>query len=339
MTSLARIFTRRKRNSPALIVTPLVTALKASVAKVITTILALACAGVEAFGANAATFCPALIHPGAKGPILTLFPVAGPKQMAAVPAGLPTSVTVNAFSADGKAIYLQEADDRPLGGITKIEFRPARRTIVPGSAGFRTIWNITVRASGLILVSGNSTVRGQCGTFEIDPTSGTARPLLAGSFPNCGGGGGAISPDGTRVLSYSRDNLSIVNLSDAAIHAINGIPGRAVHSDVTWPHNATWSPDGKWISVTLKNGDLVLVDTIDTSKRKNLGPTDGPPAIWSPDSKLLLLSKSESRCSEYEYFHSLEAIEVSTGKRQIIPSSHCEVGPGWFGWLDFDAVR
>jgi hypothetical protein len=318
---------------------PSVTTLKGSVVTLMSIIFALKCADLEAVGANTVTFCPALIHPGSKELVLTLFPIVGPKLMAGVPVGLPASVTVNAFSADGRAIYMQEADDRPLEGITKIEFRPVRKTIVPGTEGFRTIWNLTVLSSGLILVSGNSKIRGECGTFEIDPIAGKARSLLAGPFPGCGGGGGAISPDGTWVLSYSREYLSIVNLRDQTIHSIDGIPGRAVHSDVTWPHNATWSPNGKWISVTLKNRDILLVDTSDTSKRKNLGTTDGPPAIWSPDSRLLLLSKSESRCSQYEYFQSLEAIEVATGKRQIIHSSHCEVGPGWFGWLDFDAVR
>lgn len=314
---------------------------KRSLRSLMATVVALSCGGPFSLGANNDRFCPALIHPGDRGTglLLILFPIVGPKQTVTLPHGLPSSITVNKFSTDGRAIYVQPAGYGQLDGIIKIEFRPVRKNVVLGSAGFGTIWSLTVLRSGLILVSGNSKTRGECGTFEIDPAVGTSRSLLAGRFPGCGSGGGAISPDGTRVLGYSRENLTIIDLRDQTIKAIDGIPGRASHSDVTWPHLATWSPDGKWISVTPTSGDIVLIDTSDTSRRRNLGPTDGPPAVWSPDSKHLLLSKSESRCSQYQYFQSLESIEVATGKRQMVRSSRCEVGPGWFGWLDLEAIR
>lgn len=305
-------------------------------AKRLRMLMVVGCAGLQDLGA-AETFSAAVIHPGDKGLALTLFPMTGTASDAPLPAGLPRDVTVNAFSAKGDAIYVQKADYRPLEGIIKIEFQPLRKSIVDGTAGLRTIWNMAVLPSGRIVVSGISKIRGECGTFEIDPIAGKERTLLAGPFPDCGGGGGAISHDGRRVVSYSGKELSIINLEDGAVARINGIPGQLFHSDVTWPHKASWSPDGKWISVFLKNGDILLLDASDTSRRTNLGPSEGPPAVWSPDSKHLLVSKSD--CPQYQYFQSLVSIDVTTHDRRVIQSSRCRIGPGWFGWVDLEAVR
>jgi len=307
-------------------------------AKRLRILMVVGCAGLQALGA-AENFSAAVIHPGDKGLVLTLYPMTGTALDAPLPPGLPRDVTVNAFSAKGNAIYLQKADYQSSEGIFKVEFQPLRKSIVDGTAGFRSIWNMAVLLSGRVVVSGISKIRGECGTFEIDPIAGKVRTLLAGPFPDCGGGGGAISPDGRRVVSYSGKELSIVSLEDGAVTRINGIPGQLSHTDVTWPHKASWSPDGKWISVFLKNGDILLLDTSDTSKRTNLGPSGGPPAVWSPDSKHLLVSKSEFRCSKYLYFQSLESIDVTTHHRQVIQSSHCRIGLGWFGWVDLEAVQ
>jgi hypothetical protein len=62
-------------------------------------------------------------------------------------------------------------------------------------------------------------------SFETDPDSGAFRTLLTGAFPDCGGGGGAISPDGNRILIYSREELSVLDLDTAAVEALKGIAG------------------------------------------------------------------------------------------------------------------
>ena len=80
-----------------------------------------------------------------------------------------------------------------------------------------------------------------------------------------------------------------------------------------------------------------MIDATDTSRRRNIGASGNGPVEWSPDSKYLLLLKSELRCSAY--FESLEVLDVENGKRSVIKSSHCEVGRGWVGWIDPDAVR
>jgi len=279
-------------------------------------------------------FSAAWVHRGHESLLLTVFPMVGQKKTVTLP-HVPLNVTVSAFAADG--IYLQPATLEP-SGIIKVEFQPLRTSVVPGAAEFRTIWNLRALPSGMILIAGLSGKFGECGTFEIDPTAGTSRPLLVGRFPDCGGGGGTISPDGRRVVSYNREDLSIVDLTDNTIQAIKGIPGRSTLTGPGWPHSAAWSPDGKWISVVLEGGDLFLVDTTDTSKRKRLGRSDGP-SVWSPDAEQLLLPKSELRCKPSLYFESLQSVDVATGTRTAIPSSHCEVGAGWYGWVDSKVVE
>jgi hypothetical protein len=191
--------------------------------------------------------------------------------------------------------------------------------------------------AGRIFVSGINKGQGGCGTFEIDPDAGTLQTLLAGAFPDCGGGGGAISPDGKRVLSHAGQELSVRDLETGSIEVIKGIPGGPNQYDVTWPFKATWSLDGRWIS-TIVRDRVILIDATNTSRRRNLGP-GSVPVVWSQDSKYLLLSTSQLRCAPSLYFESLESVEVQTGKRSVIKSSRCEVGPGWFGWIDSGAVR
>jgi hypothetical protein len=128
---------------------------------------------------------------------LDVFPLAGSKATVPLPEVLPSSLTVNAFGADGRSIYLQKAN-RPSEGIIKVEFSPLRQETVSGSAGLGSVWSLAVvGASSRIVVSGM--YGPQCGTFEIDSNAGVRRPILMGDYPECGGGGGAISPDGRRA--------------------------------------------------------------------------------------------------------------------------------------------
>jgi hypothetical protein len=127
-----------------------------------------------------ADFTAAYVHPGDHGPELTLLPMVGPESTVLLPQGLSGSLTVNAFSTDGKAIYVQDA---ALDGIRKIEVKPTRQSIVPGTAGVGAIWHLNVsQPSGSIVVSGMaSKLRGaECGTFKIDLDSEGPRKLLTG---------------------------------------------------------------------------------------------------------------------------------------------------------------
>src|ERR1700730_16568465 len=165
--------------------------------------------------------------------------------------------------------------------IREIEFGPARQRIIPGSVGLGTIWHLTVsQTSQMILVSGLSQRKGECGTFEIDPETGTTRTLLAGAYPNCGGGGGAVSPDGKRALTYAGKMLSLIEFETGVVQAITGVGGIGL-KEITWSGDVTWSPDGRWISAILDHGKILLIDSQDTSRRKNLGYSVGGRVVWS----------------------------------------------------------
>ena len=283
------------------------------------------------------SLCAAYIHPGIHGALLTLFPRDGSQMMIPLPSGLPGSLTLNAFGPDGKTIYVQKADGSSQG-IIRIEFKPPRQSVVPGSAGLGTIWHLTVsRPGGQIFLSGIDKDVSRCGTFEIDPDAGTLRTLLVGAYPDCGGGGGAVSPDGKRVLSHAGQELSVRDLETGSNEVVHGVPGGPSQYDGTWPYKATWSPDGRWISAIVHDG-VILIDAANTSRRRNLGHGTVP-MVWSQDSRYLLLSTSQLRCASSLYFESLESLDVQTGKRSVIKSSRCEIGPGWFGWIDPGAIR
>jgi hypothetical protein len=304
--------------------------------------LGITCWGLQAPTSGPTSFSAAYIHPGSDGhPELTVFPNVGREITIPLPQGLSSSITVNAFSPEGDAIYVQDSTLGGLDGIRKVEFKPARQSIVNGTAGLGSIWHLTVlRPSGSIFISGiANTLRGaECGTFEVDQNGGGLRRLLAGAYPECGGGGGAVSPDGKQVLGYSGGKLCMIDLAGGALQAIKGLDGLS-RADVMWKKQVTWSPDGHWIIVSADPKRLVLIDTRSPFKQKKLGPLADGAAVAAPDAKRLLVLKSQAHCSLALYFQSLETIDIETGVRSVIKSSQCKLSGGFFGWINLTAVR
>jgi hypothetical protein len=112
----------------------------------------------------------------------------------------------------------------------------------------------------------------------------------------------------------------------------------ALGTDMYW---GTWSPDGRWIAVKLAkwgNGDVVLVDSSNPTKRHRVGSAEGQ-VVWSPDSKLLLSEKGQISCAVTLYGASLQVIDVEASKSYILKSSHCRIAAGSFFWVDASAVR
>jgi WD40 repeat protein len=281
----------------------------------------------------AADFLPAYIHPGNHGPQLTLFPMIGAEITVPAPSGLPNGGRV-VFGPDGKTIFVLGSDD-----VSIIELKPAHQSIVRGTSGFTAVWHFKLsQPSGRAFVSGLLRTPGgvECGTYQVDPGAERPRKLLAGTFPDCGGGGGDVSPDGARALSYSGGNLCLINLATGAAQAIDGLKGLG-RDDVTWKHQVVWSPDGKWIAVA-RDGGIILVDPT-TSRLKKIGGGGNSIVDWSPDSTKLLVLKSQLSCMTSLYFESLALIDLQTRKESIIKGSHCKVSGGFVGWLDPDAVR
>jgi hypothetical protein len=311
--------------------------LRSLAGSLVAAVLGVGCCGLSTARGASLSFWAANLHESEDGPLLTLFPMDGKQIVVPLPAMLPKNLRVNSFGPEGKTIYVQNAS-RFQEGIRKIEFGPLRQSILPGSVGFGAIWHLTVsQPSGRIFISGQGKVG--CGTFEIDPETGNVRTLLAGAYPDCGGGGGAISRDGKRALTYAGKELSVIELESGTARPIKGVGVRLSLKDVTSSGKVTWSPDGAWISVILDDNKILLIDSADGSRRRNLGSSVGGPLVWSPDSKYLLLAKTQLRCASSLYFESLEVIEIATGRRTVIESSRCNLGAGWFGWIDPNAVQ
>ena len=298
----------------------------------VATLLGVGCLQLLTVKADSPPHCAAYIHAGDDGPLLTLFPMAGSKVTIPLPADLRRDFRLIATSPDGKAIYGQKNDPLgPTNAIIKIEFKPTRCSVVQGSVGLGPIWFLSIsQQPDRIFASGWSKRRGigECGAFEIDPGAGTFRTLRAGVYPDCGGGGGDISRDGKRALGHQGDHLSLLDLETGAAHSLG-----------TDLKDGVWSPDGRWIAATSDADRIVLIDATDTGRRRNLGSSGGARLHWSPDSKYLLLSKSQLRCALDLYFESLQTLDVKTGKRSLVPSSRCEVGDGNVGWIDPAAVQ
>lgn len=290
--------------------------------------------------AGSPTYCGASVdsYPGVR--VLNLFPLDGPARAVALPDNLPSDFSPVAFGPDGRTIYGVSRRPGEGSGIWKIEFRPTRASRVPGSNGLAGIWHLTVALhSGRLLVSGPSkrTDSGECGSFEIDPETGAFRTLRAGKFPDCGASAGPISPDGKRAVTSAGKQLALIELETGATHVIKGIdagdlsgPGFPIVSKCEWSH------DGRWIACN-RDDRIVLIGVDNTSERKHLGRSGGGSVQWSPDSKEILLAKSQFVCG-FGAWGSLWVVDVSTGKRRMIKSSHCEIVPSLIGWIDLDSV-
>ena len=102
----------------------------------------------------------------------------------------------------------------------------------------------------------------------------------------------------------------------------------------------TWSPDGKWSFYTRVRGILVLTDARDPARRRVLGRRRAE--AWSPDSRYLLLEKSQWRCGIYfdvEGPGTLEMVNLESWKRLTIQSSQCQVESGVSGWASIEVLH
>ena len=272
---------------------------------------------------------------GAGDAVLTVFPLGSEAARdAALPTGLATFNLIS-FAADGRSAYLQEPSAAVLSrsdALVKVDFDPMRRAPVPGSGGMGEISSLTVSpGSGHIFVSASGGADRLCGAYEIDPESRTHRPLRVGNGPQCGGGMGSVSPDGTQLLATDGGYLSLLNLETGERRPLGAGAG-------------SWSPDGRRIAASVR-GRILLIDVRNPSLRKDLGMAGiDNRLIWSPDSKLLLFAKREMRCSFLHLFQvddaeSLKVVDVETGKRNTIQSARCAVTSSAVGWIDQEAIR
>jgi WD40 repeat protein len=210
--------------------------------------------------------------------------------------------------------------------------------VIRGTEGLGDVWHLTEsRPSGRIFVSGilKTQPRAECGTYEIDQDSEQPRKLLVGVLPDCGGGGGEVSPDGARVIGYSGGKLRATDLRTGKVRVIEDLKG-LTHDDAMWRSEVSWSPDGRWIAIGRDSNGVVLIDVDDPSKRRNLKSPDVKGIAWSPDSKTLLISGAP-HCG-FGYFESLATLDVESGKSTVVKSARCKIAGGWVGWINADAI-
>jgi WD40 repeat protein len=292
--------------------------------------LAVACL-MQPIRADSSSFCPAYWQQGSLQ--LRLFSPGGQETAATLPGFVKVFQSLW-FSPDGKVIY-GRAMSAPSGqrtGITKIEFKPVRQSIVPGSDGLEA-WHLTVSpSSGKIFVAGwteSRGRRGECGYFVIAPSSGAVQTLRAGAALDCSHGPGPISPDGRRAVISSGKQLGLLDLESGGVEIIKG---------VNEADSCSWSPDGRLLACT-GAGKIAVVD-IETSRVRKIGGSGNGRAEWSPDGRTLLVIRSQLSCLPTLYGDSLATIDVETGKSRWVESSHCSVtGGSYYGWVDREAMQ
>jgi len=201
--------------------------------------------------AGSGPFVVAYVHPADTGIALTLFPLVGKEVTVPAPPGL-SNIGRAVSSSDGKTIYV-------LGrGVWRNDLMQHRQSIVRGTSGFSAVWHFTT-SENRIFVSGILNVEGrvECGTYVVAPDSEIPLRLLAGTFPDCGGGGGEVSPDGTLVLSHSGGDLALVDLKSGKPQIVRGLRDLK-RDDVTWKGQGAWSPPSAtaaWSWLMLRHPD------------------------------------------------------------------------------------
>jgi hypothetical protein len=284
----------------------------------------------EPTAATSRGFCPAYFNASALPLRLRLFPLDGPEIDVPAPSGVPRGMNVLAYGPDGRTIYGYSilSPLKPPHGVEKIEFGLSRVSIVPGSAEreLREIYCLSASpTSGRLTVTGPPASSPR--TFEINSVAGTITQMPADSPSTCGGPGGLLSPDGKRVLAKRGKALTITDVQSGEVRVIEGTKNDAGY---------LWSPNSKMLALGRGNG-IMLVDlreNFEDSPLRKLGSSGDSDVVWSPDSKYLLIRTSSLSCKFTLYGESLEVVEVATGKRIPVKSSHCEIMAGAFGWMD-----
>jgi hypothetical protein len=254
---------------------------------------------------------------------INVFPDGGKEFSVRLPPNVPATAKLIGFASSGRSAYLQVPSAAVLhlsDELIQVDFSPARLFSVPGSDGLGEVISVTNSLSGSLLVAAAYGHQGLCGAYEIDSSNGTHRPIR--TEPKCGFFITQVAPDSRRVLIGDNSNFEVVDVLTGSVD-LRGV-GRGV-----------WSPDGTWLAIYNK-GEATVFDgrTFSVRRRFRTSSIDGH-LVWSPSSKRILFAQQE-RCQDD--LESLAVLDIETGRRWVISSSHCMITNSQMGWIDVSGL-
>lgn len=263
---------------------------------------------------------------------LRVFTSRGASTMLSLPKSARGDLAANS-DGNGRSIYLTSLDPSRYTGITKVDIKTRQASSVRGSDAVGRVDFLVESLDGKLCVSGFRMEGDQLerGMIEIDQKAGKSRMLQRGEY-------GAISPDCRSALRHDsgvtardgdtrqRRTMSVVDTKTGESRLLAGA------------EEGEWSPNGRWL-LTVTDRHFELRDAATLRKSKDLGLAETSAASWSPDSKQLLVIKNQITCVFTLYGRTLEVIDVETGKRKIVPNSHCEFLAGAILWVDREAMQ
>ena len=206
-------------------------------------------------------------------------------------------------AADGKTWYgLAEG----MRGIESVDLISGETTALRGSDTFLSINGFVVSPrKDLILVSVPDKSLRTCGLYSISQPAGLSH-LIVEQHACMSWKASSISPDSKNVLLEKDRRIELLDIASGSSR------------DVGNYEHAAWAPNGKSVAA-FDGGKLFLLDPVTFRKTKSLGKAFDERPTWSQDSRHLLVGGP--RCGPF-YF-SLSTLDVETGERQEIKSTHC----------------
>lgn len=218
------------------------------------------------------------------------------------------NLQIGSFASGGTTLYAYS--DGPLltrkAGIKKVDLLTGEVSIVPGSELVTPLYGLAVSGREDRIFFAAADANWNCGYYLLSLPEGHVRTVRR-PFSRCEWMDASMSPDGTKVIVQGR-TVELLDLETEATREIKNY------------EHLSWSPNGKWIAA-YGHRQIVLLNPNTLRKEKSLGRAFDERPSWSPDSKFLLIGSKFC----LPYFFSLAILDIQTGKRAEIPSTHCAI--------------